>query len=754
MSQAGNTPHVFLSYSREDRDFAAVLAQALQNQGIKVWWDVDIPAGVHYPKFIEEGLKSAASVVVLWSRHSTASRWVRNEADWGAENGTLVPLLIDAIEIPWEFRNFQTLSLADWMGDEDDPTFRKLLTGLLRRLDDPTGVSEDHRLEPTARTAGSQTGKRESPTRRLLKRLVSPALLLLAVLAVFLMKEMFWSGGNPPPDPPVPFYFQALTGDGKTHSSSISPDGEYLVYTKLEDDRTSLRLKQIDTGSDNILLEGERHGIKSPLFSPQGVYIYFVMKTNDPNAPETSQFNLFRISMIGGDPLLVAPGIIDRRFDVSPEGDKLVFKRFAGDSTEVWLGNSDGSGESMLAREWRDNRFLHCLAWSFDGSEIFTSSRDSVGGSIDLIAYPVAGGTPRKLPGEQWQAVMDIRQLPDGSELLVLGKPVSTQGLFTNLWSLAPGDDGFRPVTNEMAIYYQVTTDKSGKNISLNYYDVKRTLRVIDMATGGEFRDISTDLVTNGRVVWSGNDHVLVNQGVSGRVGLVMVDITSGSIRNIPTDVDYVAGMDLSTDGARLAYSSYTATTRSIYLANGDGSAPENLTPRGAVESHPVFSPGANGLVFSHQEKKGSLSYLWQRSLEDGSVTSLSDTPGSGPAVSPNGTRIAAAFRHPESGKDLLGTIPSAGGTPHFEFLPRGHDFVCWNPESTGFTTCSREGGRLVVWDIPLDSGQPRRLTDFAAGRIRITDASWSPDGKQLAVCLQDVDYNAVLINRSQVSRD
>jgi len=135
---------VFLSYSSEDRGAAAVIARGLESAGYRVWWDVDIPAGVHYPRFIEDALKSAACVVVIWSRRSTVSRWVRNEAAWGAENESLVPIIIDDVEIPWEFRSIQTLTLAGWSGDPSDLAFQKLVHGVGRL----TAGKERQRIPP------------------------------------------------------------------------------------------------------------------------------------------------------------------------------------------------------------------------------------------------------------------------------------------------------------------------------------------------------------------------------------------------------------------------------------------------------------------------------------------------------------------------------------------------------------------------------------------------------------------------------
>ena len=70
---------MFLSYDREDTDRARPLAVALEKAGHSVWWDRHIKSGAQYSKEIEAELKKADAVVVLWSKHSVDSAWVRDE---------------------------------------------------------------------------------------------------------------------------------------------------------------------------------------------------------------------------------------------------------------------------------------------------------------------------------------------------------------------------------------------------------------------------------------------------------------------------------------------------------------------------------------------------------------------------------------------------------------------------------------------------------------------------------------------------
>ena len=121
---------VFISYASEDRDRAAELASALGAFGWSVWWDRKIITGQAFDQAIERELEAAKSVVVLWSGHSIASEWVRNEAAVASERGVLVPAIIQSVKLPLEFRRKQTADLQDWKGEPSHPGFQALCEGV------------------------------------------------------------------------------------------------------------------------------------------------------------------------------------------------------------------------------------------------------------------------------------------------------------------------------------------------------------------------------------------------------------------------------------------------------------------------------------------------------------------------------------------------------------------------------------------------------------------------------------------------
>ena len=71
---------IFLSYASPDRAVAKKFADVLESFGWSVWWDREIPLGTNFDRVIEEELKAARCVVVLWSKESVQSTWVRSEA--------------------------------------------------------------------------------------------------------------------------------------------------------------------------------------------------------------------------------------------------------------------------------------------------------------------------------------------------------------------------------------------------------------------------------------------------------------------------------------------------------------------------------------------------------------------------------------------------------------------------------------------------------------------------------------------------
>lgn len=123
---------IFLSYAREDAQTAKRLAGALADEGWLVWWDRYIPAGKTFDEVIQEKVTAARCVVVLWSKSSVKSKWVKIEAHAGANRGILIPaaLITDMDALPLAFRFEQTASLVGWNGEKSHQGYQALIEAI------------------------------------------------------------------------------------------------------------------------------------------------------------------------------------------------------------------------------------------------------------------------------------------------------------------------------------------------------------------------------------------------------------------------------------------------------------------------------------------------------------------------------------------------------------------------------------------------------------------------------------------------
>ena len=117
---------VFVSYARPDEPLAQLVTDTLRGLGYRVWRDDDLPAHRGYAEVIEERLKSASAVVVLWSTEAAKSQWVRAEADAARSAGTLIQATLDGSIPPLPFNQIQCADLSSWKGEADAPGWRKL----------------------------------------------------------------------------------------------------------------------------------------------------------------------------------------------------------------------------------------------------------------------------------------------------------------------------------------------------------------------------------------------------------------------------------------------------------------------------------------------------------------------------------------------------------------------------------------------------------------------------------------------------
>jgi TolB-like protein len=170
-------PDIFLSYSRDDQAIARRFAEGFERAGFTVWWDQTLNAGEDYDEVTEKALEEARAVVVLWSRKSVASRWVRAEATQADRSGTLVPAMIEECKRPIMFELKQTADLSNWSGGANDKDWLAYLASV-RRLVEMGGPGMGRSTQPP------------EPAHR--KRRINPAVMAIGIGVLLIVGAGLW----------------------------------------------------------------------------------------------------------------------------------------------------------------------------------------------------------------------------------------------------------------------------------------------------------------------------------------------------------------------------------------------------------------------------------------------------------------------------------------------------------------------------------------------------------------------------------
>jgi hypothetical protein len=83
-----------------------------------------------FDTYIYQQLEASSAVIVLWSKDSVHSDYVKEEADYAKKHGVLVPLRIDETALPFGFTRLQATDIAGWEGVGGDPQWQIVVNSI------------------------------------------------------------------------------------------------------------------------------------------------------------------------------------------------------------------------------------------------------------------------------------------------------------------------------------------------------------------------------------------------------------------------------------------------------------------------------------------------------------------------------------------------------------------------------------------------------------------------------------------------
>ena len=185
---------VFISYARANEAVSRRVEAGLKSAGFNAWRDDQLPAHQAYGKVIEQRLRGADAVVVLWSNEAAQSEWVRAEADFARTQGKLVQAQLDDTLPPLPFNQIHCADLRGWRGHRKHKGWVKLSESV---------ASVASGEKPKAAEPASEAGRARANRQRVLAAIA--ALFLLVAGAVLFVPRLGSSGDGPPKVAVLPF---------------------------------------------------------------------------------------------------------------------------------------------------------------------------------------------------------------------------------------------------------------------------------------------------------------------------------------------------------------------------------------------------------------------------------------------------------------------------------------------------------------------------------------------------------------------
>jgi Tol biopolymer transport system component len=697
-------PDVFLSYSREDQPVARRYAEELEREGFSVWWDQALNPGEAFDQVTEEALAAAHAVIVLWSKHSVSSRWVRAEATQANAAGRLLPVMIEDCTRPIMFELTHTADLTRWRGNKEDPTWQGFVASVRRFLHKRAAVGSNEPVLLAADPPRSTMQTRFVPTGRalraaavgtgvLLRRHAGRLALALACLAIG--AAIAWTLRPQPAAPVVTrFSIELPTAGGLTRPvadsvstflrPALSPDGRRVVYPVFRSGtETQLWSRRLDQ-DDATPIPGSE-GAVSPFFSPDSKSVGFF--TGQPSA----QLKVFDFggsalrAVADTGELIQAPAVWD-------DQGRIFFSK--NSTRDVWeLAGTGDIPKSFAAPDKNHSRIIASDALPGGEWILLTGRNAGTSGGLDVLVQNVATAERRVLLKDAY----DARYVATGHLVFARGGA---------LYAIA--FDARRLTTHG------------------------REVRVLDGVANSDASGAGAfSLGSNGTLAYVPGDAFTRADSSSPTMAVVRVSRT-GETRQLSSELRNYYNPRVSPDGSKIALEVLGPDgTTHIWTMDARTGTAAQLTFEGE-DSFPIWTADSRAVLFT--SKRNDRYSIWRKAA-DGTGDALHVVDGVSDALQCTDVRGNTLVFQDITGannRDIFTLDLAAGGRPK----P-----LLANPADEWGARISPDGHWMAYMEAPTGGASAeyrvnvRPFPNAITGRRAITEAGaawvpkWSPAG-------------------------
>lgn len=543
-----------------------------------------------------------------------------------------------------------------------------------------------------------------------------------------------------------------LTAHGLAGVVAISPDGRYIVYSKNEDGRESLWIRQTASAGDTQIVPAGQAKYDFLRFSRDGNALYFVGTTKGDEEP-----SLYRMTTLGLNMRKLVVGV-DSQITFSPDGKNIAFIRIAKGENSIVITDEQGGSERILAMRKTPQVYGDEVSWSPDGRLIavptLTRGATYAGG---MAVVDVGTGTETRIPlkEEKLLRISQIAWVNDGKGLIYTPYAADMGQRYQIRYAAYPSGD-IQNVTNDLSSYEDFSMTADSQTMAAIQRDYSMGIWLTPENDFSKAVSINSKTAADDGergVSWTGDGKIVFVSSEGGAQNIWRMN-TDGSDPK-PLTNDYVSGKilpTLSIGGDAITYfgRAVDPVTKEMvpgsvfYQMDADGHNVRQVVQDTNCD-FAAASANADWVVYTSRAE--GIYRIWKVPLNGGDAVRLTDVDSTFPVISRDGKLIAYFIT--ESGMPLsIGIISIDGGkqvktieVPATANIRAG---LAWNKAGNGILFVNTLGTTSNVWTQPSDGSKATQLTDFK--EFQIAAFALNADGTRLAVARGSRNRNVVLI--------
>lgn len=541
------------------------------------------------------------------------------------------------------------------------------------------------------------------------------------------------------------FRLTQLTYSGRISNATITPDGEYCVFSRREAEGESLWLRHISTNSEKEVLPPTPTKFVGLSVTPDNNFIYATTFSKNIADPQ-----LWKIPKLGGA-IEVIPNIATgAAVSFSPDGSKMAFteSRSSLKQTQLLVADSNGENKKILVEGPDDVRSFpnfdaNPVSWSNDGNRIAVAfSAQNASTRYGILLVDSEGNEIRTINDDRWDHIQNISWF-DNDSLIISAMTIDPQR--AQLWSVSGKTGEVTQITNDLHSYSWVASAQQ-RIIAVQKNPISRiSLADFDLdADGLNFSEITKESGNIDTIAFSLDGRIVYSSGASGQREIWSMNADGTDPKQLTVNSGITFGLTVSpTDGSIVFCSTKDGESRLQRLTAESGSV-ISLTG-GTEDVFPHFASDGRTIIFQKGLTNKVIS-LYRLNLENLEQSPVSAGFAARPTVSTKDDRAAYYFMD-EDGMWRIKIIShkTGSGLRKIDLPPTEvPQKMRWYTGSDLIGQIVYEGDTANLLMIPIDSGTSKTFRSVGSGIVN--SFAWSNDGKRLAVSHTDEQKNVILL--------